>query len=70
VIVGAIFAGMALALIQIIISGPAIFLSFFEILFDLAAFGQPEGVYESYSILAFASRLFQEHNHVTPLLIK
>jgi hypothetical protein len=70
VIADAILAGSTLALIQIIISGPEVFLSFFEILFDLAAFGQPEGVYESYSILAFASRLFQEHNHVTPLLIK
>lgn len=66
---GVIVAGVALALGQIIVSGPEQFIAFFDVLFDLTAQGQPAGTFENNSIFAFASRLFQKNYWVEPLFI-
>jgi len=69
VIRGVVITGIGLALLQIIISGPGVFLAFFEVLFELTSDGQPAATYENSSIFAFASRLFQNNARVYPLVI-
>jgi hypothetical protein len=66
---GVIVAGVALALLQIAISGPEVFFSFFSVLGNLTAEGQDTGIHENNSIMAFASRLFQENPKVIAMYV-
>jgi hypothetical protein len=69
VVRGVAIAGIVLAALQVIISGVDIVPDFLSVLTDLAAVGQPELNFESLSILAFASRLFEANVRVHPLII-
>lgn len=68
-IAGVIVGGLGLAAFQILVSGPVLFVQFFEVLLSLTAEGQPNLTYENLSIFAFVSRLFQENVNVDPVFI-
>jgi hypothetical protein len=69
VIRGVIIAGVALALLQVLISGVTPMIEFFSVLFNLFVSGQPAATYENLSIFGFTSRLFQPNVHVIPLFM-
>lgn len=66
---GAIATGLALLVLQLVISGPATLVGFISTLFGLMQNGQPVANYENLSLFAFLSRLFTENRFVDPLLI-
>ena len=68
VITGAGPTGLVLAALQIVISGPQIFIDSFGTVFSLAGSGQPSRIALNTSILGFTSQLFATDPRVTPLL--
>ncbi|GAB4527309.1 MAG: hypothetical protein OHK0046_44980 [Anaerolineae bacterium] len=69
VIRGVVIAGLVILLFQIVVSGPVLMVDFFKTLFELTASGQPGVTHENNSILAFASRLFEQNPNVQHLVI-
>lgn len=65
---GVLVVGLALLAVQVIVSGPALMLRFFTVLFDLTLNGQPAATYENLSIFGFTSRLFQDNANVISLI--
>jgi len=58
---GVIVAGLALAGLQIAISGPVTFFEGFRTLAELVALGQPSGAFKNSAITGFATRLFLQN---------
>lgn len=69
VVRGVVVAGLVILAAQVVISGPAMMIDFFRTLLELTATGQPGVTHENNSILAFASRLFEDNPNVQHLVI-
>lgn len=69
VLYGTFIVGVGLAAFQVLILGPELMQDFIDVLWNLTARGQPAATHENLSVFAFASRLFQQNDHVRPLWV-
>lgn len=66
---GVLIGGLALLLLQVLISGPALLLESFTVIFELAGAGLSYGAFKNSSITGFASRLFLDYPSYDVLLL-